>query len=83
MVVLTTACIYAQWGKQEELAVRIVKTITDYPEWLCFKNGDPKFKVEQINNQFTLFDAPENKLTWEHAAPKASRWGIGHTKLDH
>ena len=30
-----------------------------------------------------MFDAPENKLTWKHAAPKASRWGIGDTKLDH
>ena len=71
-------CLYIRPVEEteEELAARVAKTITDWPDWLCFKNGDPKFKVEHINNEFTLFDAPENKLTWKHAAPKPSRWGI-------
>ena len=71
-------CLYIRPVEEteEELAAKDAKTLTDWPDWLCFKNGDPKFKLEHIDNAFTLFDASENKLTWKYASPKPSRWDI-------
>ena len=67
-------CLHPVEETEEELASRVVTLITEH-EWLRFRNGDPKFKLETNKAmELILFDAPNHKFTWKYVPPQPSRW---------
>ena len=59
-------CLYLRPVEEteEELADRVATLIAEH-EWLRFRNGDPKFKLETNKAMhLILFDAPDHKFTW-------------------